>query len=150
MIERRAGRVLLVDAQDRVLLLRGHDPARPDDGHWWFTPGGGAEPGESFADAARRELAEETGHVAGDLGDPVHHRVAEFDFEGVHYRQTEEFFLVRASHAEVDTARWTEVEVRSVSEWRWFTAGDLVALADADVPVYPEGLTEILLRLRRS
>lgn len=144
MIERRAGRVLLLAADGRVLLLRGHDPGRPRDGHWWFTPGGGVEPGESFADAARRELAEETGHVVGDLGEPVHHRLAEFDFEGLHYRQTEQFFLVRAEHADVDTSRWTDVEVRTVTEWRWFSADDL---QHADVPVYPEGLAEILRRI---
>ena len=38
-IARPAARVLVMDAAWRVLMLHGHDPARPD--HWyWFTVGG--------------------------------------------------------------------------------------------------------------
>ena len=36
-------------------------PAAPDRGSWWFTPGGGLDPGESHRDGAVRELFEETG-----------------------------------------------------------------------------------------
>ena len=51
--DRRAARVLLVDAADRVLLFAGSDPLRPGDGSWWFTPGGGLDDGE---DARTRVL----------------------------------------------------------------------------------------------
>lgn len=41
---------------------------RPTVERWgWEIPAGGALPGEDFADTARRELAEETGHSAGLL-----------------------------------------------------------------------------------
>ena len=52
--------MLVIDADDRVLLLHGFDPARPGE-PYWFTIGGGAKPGESLADAAARELLEESG-----------------------------------------------------------------------------------------
>ena len=55
--------ILVLDDAGRVLLMR-----RSDTGHWGL-PGGGAEPGSSFARTAIRELAEETGLRAepGDL-----------------------------------------------------------------------------------
>jgi 8-oxo-dGTP pyrophosphatase MutT (NUDIX family) len=47
--------VLVVDAAERVLLMSRRDTGR------WGLPGGGAEPGSSFASTAARELEEETG-----------------------------------------------------------------------------------------
>lgn len=53
-------RVLLVDAQGRILMQhRSADaPAHPNK---WTAPGGGVEQGETFEEAAHRELLEETG-----------------------------------------------------------------------------------------
>lgn len=65
---RQAARVVLLDDRDRVLLFRGFDPAHPDRGSWWFTPGGGINPSESLEEAAPRELAEETGIREVTLG----------------------------------------------------------------------------------
>jgi len=56
-----AAGVLVWDEQGRVLLQQ-----RSDD-RTWCIPGGAVEPGEHLAAAARRELAEETGLVAGEL-----------------------------------------------------------------------------------
>src|SRR5437879_2991402 len=94
-VDRLAARVLLVDAQGRVLLFRGHDPARPAAGTWWFTVGGGLDEGESMREAAARELVEETGLVLPPetFGDVVLERTAEFELAGTAYRQSEEFFL---------------------------------------------------------
>jgi len=56
---RPVARVLLLDASQRLLLL---NAAHASDGYrFWLTPGGGLESGESFEEAARRELREETG-----------------------------------------------------------------------------------------
>ncbi len=142
-LDRRAARVLLLDAQDRVLLFRGLDPGAPERGTWWITPGGGLDPGESPAQGAARELAEETGLMlaAGQLGEPVHHRVAEFVFDGRAYRQSEQFFLVRVARHDVDTAGFTALEQAAVLEHRWWSAPDLAATDDV---VYPAQLREVL------
>ncbi len=95
-VHRSAARVLLIDPADRVLLLSGTDPEISS--HWWHTPGGGVEPGESPRSTAARELAEETGIAlsADELLGPIWRRVARFRFMGSDYEQSELFFVAAA------------------------------------------------------
>lgn len=132
---RRAARVLLVDAADRVLLFAGTDPGRP--GHsYWFTPGGGLATGETPAEGAARELAEETGLrlAPAQLGAPVWAETVEFPFDGVWYRQEQEFFLFRVASWEVDTAGFDEIERASVHGHRWWPVDELTATAERYYP----------------
>lgn len=142
-VARRAARVLLLDDAGRVLLFRGGDPAEPERGTWWLTPGGGLDEGESPAQGAARELFEETGLrlPVHDLEGPVLLREVEFDFERVRYAQSEQFFLARVDAHDVDTRGFTALEVRSVFEHRWWTRDELRGTADT---VYPQGLVELL------
>lgn len=141
---RRAARVLVVSTENTVLLLRGGDPGRPDAGTWWFTPGGGLEEGETPEQAARRELAEETGLERHDFGAVVLQRTVEFEFDGVVYEQSEDYFVVRAEQFSLDTSRWSPIEVATVVEHRWWS---LEELRTTQEQVYPEGLPELLQRL---
>ena len=147
LIERRGARVVLIDEADRVLLLRGCDPATPEGPIFWFTPGGGVEGGETVEQAALRELREETGHADVPLGPPVWTRVAEFTFDGLDYRQAETFFAVRVAAFDVDTAGFTDLELRSVSGHRWWTLDDLEATDEA---VYPTRLASLVRDLLRD
>ena len=56
---RLAARVILLDPDGRVLLMR-YDDGPPNGSHW-TTPGGGLNEAEDYRAAALRELAEETG-----------------------------------------------------------------------------------------
>ncbi|MBU2662169.1 NUDIX domain-containing protein [Actinoplanes bogorensis] len=56
-----AAGVLVRDDRGRILLQQ-----RSDD-RTWCIPGGAVEPGERLEEAARRELREETGLLAGEL-----------------------------------------------------------------------------------
>jgi 8-oxo-dGTP pyrophosphatase MutT (NUDIX family) len=144
LLEREAARILLLDKRDRVLLFLGGDPAHPEHGMWWITPGGGLNPGESPHDGAVRELQEETGLRASTLQGPVWSRVAEFDFAGERYRQSEVFFVLRVDSHDVDTAGFDALERVALVDHRWWSLDELTSTADI---VYPRGLAAELARL---
>ena len=136
---RRAARLLVVDEADALLLIHGFDPGAPDAGSFWFTPGGGLEPGEDFEEAARRELLEETGAVAGILTPVGDERIAEFTLEGHQFVQAERFFAVRLSRFDPAPTALTDLELRSHLESRWWSRAEFAA----ERPVaYPEDLTQ--------
>ena len=125
---RRAARVLAVSDRGRLLLLRGHDPARPEI-HVWHAPGGGVDHGESDRAAAVREFAEETGRRV-EPGPLVWDRELDFSFNHVRYRQHEVFFLAHVGpEFEPDAAGHDAMEVETLSGHGWFTPDELGALA---------------------
>ena len=154
IVRRRAGRVLVVDGGGRVLLLRGVDPADSAP-PYWFTVGGGAGPGESLAQAAARELGEETGIVAAaeDLGEPIWHDVAEFGFDGRWFRQEQDFFLLKVGAAgsspgsagvavpEVNIDGADHEEAAVVLGYRWWTLAELESTVER---YYPAELPDLL------
>ena len=141
---RDSGRLIVLDRAGRVLLFRGGEPGRLHEGTWWFTPGGGQDPGESVEETARRELREETGLVVDDLGPVILVRDARFESRGEVIHARESYFLVRVDELEIDDAAWTQEEREVVLEHRWWTLEDLNSTAD---PVYPEDLAAVVARL---
>ena len=145
LLFREAARVILLDEDDRVLLIRGHDVDQPDRS-WWFTVGGGIDDGEDTMSAAVREVREETGIalVAADLVGPVFTRSAIFDFFAEHCRQDETLYLARvpaSSFDAVDRAGWTELEHDVIDELRWWSLDDLDRV---DIEVFPDRLVDLV------
>ncbi|WP_345496568.1 NUDIX hydrolase [Nocardia callitridis] len=142
---RTSARIVLLDEYDRVLLLRGSDRSTPDVA-FWFTVGGGVEPGESLRTAAARELFEETGYRADPttLQGPIWRRIAVFPFNGQLIRAEELFFALRAPGFEPQTTNFTTLERDTISAHKWCTAEDIVALQARDEAVYPNDLDTLL------
>lgn len=140
---RRVARVVLLDEQDRILLLHGHEPDDTANG-WWFTPGGGLEGEESHQQAALRELAEETGITEVELGPVLWRRVCSFPFAGRRWDQDEWFILARTSQTGTVATGLTELERRTVDGSRWWSCEELT---EAHETVYPTKLAGLLRTL---
>jgi ADP-ribose pyrophosphatase YjhB (NUDIX family) len=139
---RVAVRVVLLDPASRVLLFEGRDLADTEDSlRFWFTAGGGANDGESLAEAAGRELAEETGQSGVRLVGPFHRR--EFDFlnHGEPQHQVEHFFAARTSDISLCALGWTELEQRATTTWRWWSTDELET---EGIRFFPSNLVELV------
>ena len=136
--------MLVIDPAGRVLLLQVFDPARPGSLHW-VTIGGGLKDGEGTAQAALRELWEETGisATASELAGPVWRRTTEFSFGGVRYRQDEEYYVLRVGDVQVSLANLDGIERETVTGYRWWSRPELAAATET---FFPAELPELLRR----
>lgn len=145
---RTSARVVLLDETGAVLLLRGSDPALAEQRapKWWFTVGGEVQQGERLAEAAARELAEETGlRVApGDMVGPVWRRDQVFEFNGSLIDSEEFYFVHRTRRFEPSRTGRTDLERSYIHGHRWCDAADIAQLVAAGETVYPTQLSGLL------
>lgn len=138
---RRAARLIVLDPQGRVLLFRFDVADRPP---FWVTAGGECEEGESFEEAARRELYEETG-IRAAPGPQIARTTPEFiTVEGEPIQADERYFLVRVATSAIETSGHTELERQVMTQHRWFGCHEL---GDWPEAIFPETLGSIIASL---
>jgi len=126
---RLAARVLPVSPERRVLLLQEQNPAIPGV-LYWGSIGGAVDPGESLAEAAVRELHEETGIVAhpAALVGPILQAEQPFTWAGRDYVNDAHFFaLPLPESVEVTFDNLVEEETGNVLGSAWWAPADLDA-----------------------
>lgn len=140
---RRAGRVIVLDPQDRVLLFRYDDG--PPNGRHWCTPGGGLNDGEDYRAGAQRELGEETGWSDVPIGAEVHEGTLTMEYADAIVRQHERFFLARVDVGERGLGEVADMHVSDgIAAWHWWSLAELDATDEA---VWPAGLAGLIRRL---
>src|SRR5262245_43193604 len=144
---RRGARAVVVDRDDRILLLR----VIVDDASGWITPGGGIETGESLLDALRRELLEEIGLRLTDPPPHVWHqrRVEPGHIEG-YDGVVNDFYLVRSDHfAPRGSLSPEQLRAELVYGHRWWAIDEIQTYAGADF-FGPRKLGDLLPALLRD
>jgi|SRR5215472_3468800 len=138
VIERSVVRLVVLDAEGKLLLFHTRDPGNPAQGTWWELPGGGIEPGETYRDAAVRELREETGIIAGhsQIGSPTWRRLASFRYRQERRLQHEVIVTVRltAQGPGIDQSQRLDYEKEDYFGHRWWPVQEVLSGIDRFYP----------------
>lgn len=147
VVERTAARLVVLDAAGRILLLQVQDLSNPQFGTAWELPGGGIEAGETYTQAALRELREETGiEVAPEyIEAPRWRRQIEYVYRGTCWHQHELVTLVRLDESSpgIDDSLRVGNEREDVLGARWWSVPQIAA---SDERFYPLSLATVLPR----
>ena len=129
---RKSSRLLVLNENYQILLFQftHTNDALAGQSHW-ATVGGGLEEGETFEQAACRELYEEATRNFEMMLPSAEVVISE-----------ERLFIVFIKNEEVNTANWSEHEKLVISKSRWWTFDEL---SQTDEIVYPNNIPNILI-----
>ena len=134
-----SARALLVDPQDRVLLMalatgRVALESTASRQTFWLTPGGSLHPGESFEDALMREIFEETGLRLSHPGQWIWTSPKRIVRGGRSVDTLARVYIQRVPSFEPMPTALTAEEREIFRELRWWSIDEIAASSETFVP----------------
>ena len=134
-----SARALLVDPQDRVLLMElasGRVALEPTASRhtFWLTPGGSLHSGESFEDALMREIFEETGLHLSHPGHWIWTSPKRIVLDGRSIDTLARVYIQRVPSFEPIPTALTVEEREVFRELRWWSIDEIAASSETFVP----------------
>jgi len=136
---RHAARILVIDADQRILLLRVEDDApfhhnRPEMATFWITPGGGVEAGEDHVTTARRELYEESGISDARFGPCIWQLRRLLHFPDRSLQSIERVYLAHVQRPQVTLDNLLPYEQRLHRAFHWWGLDEIAASTEEFMP----------------
>jgi 8-oxo-dGTP pyrophosphatase MutT (NUDIX family) len=135
---RKSARVVLLNDRNEVFLFRHTGKHRT----YWVLPGGGVEEGETWEEAAAREMWEETGISGVPIGPLLWTRHAPGQYNDQDLISDERYYLVRCGMQVTTNAFQLDDEKRVYTHQEWWSVPMIQASGET---FYPERLAELLL-----
>lgn len=111
-----------------------------------MTPGGGVEKNESFKDALKREIFEETGIQDLAIKNCIFSRIAyanlNSDEQNMFY---ERYFVVETNEMKINDMNITDVEREIIEEYKWWSIDELRCSTEIVFPIGFKDLIDVKL-----
>lgn len=140
----RSARVILMDSDDRVLLIRFAANRAAGAVSFWARPGGTVVAGETDRIAACRELQEELGLQILIIGS-VHTVETSFEYNAEVVANTDIFFVGRCDHDAPSLSAPTPEERLAVKEMQWCSIEEIETSTET---IFPPDLAALVRRQR--